>query len=246
MLTSMVRLLAIFMTILPAMGSLAAKGGGGGWSLGLNLGITAADQADLNKLSTRSNQRAGGITTPQLGNAWEGNGFISYRFSGMTAFQLRLGMMYQNGDGSDALGNNYEYGLIGVTVFPMFRFYLLEDTMIKFYTQLGLGWGTVSGEIKEGANSLDFSGNDLGYLGGIGAEFCFISPNHCFSLEGNLRILAIERLKASSVSGDFTSGSPSPASLSQAQNGKEVELDGNDLGVTLSGIEGFVGYNFYF
>lgn len=231
---------------LPTVGALAAKGGGGGWSLGFNLGITAADQTDLNQLVTRANQRAGGISTGQLGNAWEGNASISYRFSGITAFQFRLGLLYQKTDGSDATGNNYEYGLLGITIFPMFRFYLLEDTMIKFFTQLGLGWGTVSGDIKEASNSVDFSGNGLGYLGGIGAEFCFFSPNHCIALEGNLRILGIERLTASSVSGDFTSGSPNPASLSQAQKGSEVELDGRDLSVTMSGIEGFIGYHFYF
>ncbi len=221
-------------------------GGGGGWSLGLNLGITAANQEDLDTLITRSNQRAGGISTGKLGNAWEGNGFISYRFGGMTAFQLRLGVLYQSTDGTDNSGNNYDYNLMGFTAFPIFRFYLLEDAVIKFYTQIGLGWGGVTGTIKEGSNSLDFKGNGLGYMGGLGAEFCFISPNHCITVEGNLRILSVERLLASSVSGDFTGGSPSPASLSQAQKSKEVELDGRDLSVTLSGIEGFIGYNFYF
>lgn len=239
------RMSAIVAISIPSLGALAMSSGGG-WSLGLNLGITAADQEDLNKLSTRANQRVGGISTGQIGNAWEGNGFISYRFSGMTAFQLRLGVLYQNADGSDSSGNNYEYGLVGFTVFPMFRFYMLEDNVIKFYTQLGLGWGGVTGTIKESSNSLDFTGNGLGYMGGIGAEFCFISASHCFSIEGNLRILGIERLNASSVSGDFTSGSPSPASLSQAQKSSEVELDGRDLSVTMSGIEGFVGYHFYF
>ncbi|MCC7403880.1 MAG: outer membrane beta-barrel protein [Bdellovibrionales bacterium] len=236
----------IVMVVLASTVGAWARGGGGGWSLGANLGITAADQADLDKLVTRSNQRAGGISTGQLGNAWEGNGYISYRFGGMTAMQLRIGFLYQNEDGSDSGGNAYEYGLVGFTLFPMFRFYLLEDNMIKFYTQLGLGWGSVSGDIKEGNNSLEFSGNALGYMGGIGAEFCFWSDSHCFTVEGNLRILGIERLTADSVSGDFLGGSPNPASLSQAQKGKEVEIDGRDLGVTLSGIEGFIGYHFYF
>lgn len=239
------RIISVF-TLLTVAGWAQARGGGGGWSLGANIGITAADQKDMDTLVTRSNQRAGGISTGQLGNAWEGNGYISYRFSGMTAMQLRIGFLYQSEDGKDGSGNNYEYGLIGFTVFPMFRFYLLEDNMIKFYTQLGLGWGSVSGDIKEGNNSVDFSGNALGYMGGIGAEFCFWSSNHCFTVEGNLRILGVERIIADSVSGDFTGGSPSPASLSQASSGKEVEIDGRDLGVTLSGIEGFAGYVFYF
>ncbi|MCB0365162.1 MAG: outer membrane beta-barrel protein [Bdellovibrionaceae bacterium] len=240
------RAFVLMAALIGAGSAFAARGGGGGWSLGANIGITAADQKDLDTLVTRSNQRAGGITTGQLGNAWEGNGYISYRFGGMTAIQLRIGFLYQNEDGSDTSGNNYEYGLFGFTIFPMFRFYLLEDTMIKFYTQLGLGWGSVSGDIKEGNNSVEFSGSALGYMGGIGAEFCFWSSSHCITVEGNLRILGVERLIADSVSGDFLAGPPSPASLSQAQKGKEVELDGRDLGVTLSGIEGFIGYVFYF
>ncbi|MCB0341459.1 MAG: hypothetical protein H6626_13750 [Pseudobdellovibrionaceae bacterium] len=229
--------------------------GKGGWSMGGNLGVTNANQSDMNTLRSRANTRESGISTSDLGNAWEGNFILSYRPSkGSLAFQLRPSFFYQNSDGSNSAGRKFEYGMQGYTVFPVLRWYLLEDKTIKFFSQFGVGWAFASGTIKEdnatsdGAAELDFSGDDMGYLVGLGSEFCFSRGQHCINFEGSFRILPIPRLIADSVSGAFDSSAPygSPDSLSQATSGREVELDETDLSATLSGVQVFLGYLYYF
>lgn len=221
-----------------------SQGKMGSWSIGANIGITNADQDDMNTLISRANSRVG-ITTSQLGNAWEGNAFISYRLSGSSlALQFRPSFFYQVEEGKDGSAS-YDYSVTGFTAFPIFRFYMLEDKTMAFFSQVGIGIGFVKGEIKEGNASVKFSGNDLGYLAGLGAEFCFFGGNHCMTVEGNLRILNMERVIADSHSGTFDTSGGNP-SLSQGEKNKEVELDGEDLAVSMSGIIGTIGYTFYF
>lgn len=239
----MIAIAGFFLIIFAAFNE-AVGAGKGGWSIGADIGIINSSQTDMNTLISRANTRASGISASQLGNAWEGGGYISYRLSGsMLALQFRPSYFYQSTDGRGG-GQSYEYSLNGFTAFPIFRFYMLEDKSMAFYSQVGIGFGFITGKIKEGSAEVKFSGNDMGYLGGLGAEFCFFGGNHCFSVEGNIRILTMERVEADSVSGTFSSGPP--ASLSQAQRGKEVELDDADLGVSMSGIQGLVGYIYYF
>ena len=216
-----------------------------GWSLGGLLGTITVKQDDLNLLNGRSNTRDSGISTSQLSNAWEIGGFISYRFaSSFVAFQLRPTYMFQSEEGSSATGNNYKYSASSFTIFPMFKFYLLEDTMLKFFTQVGVGYGFMSGEIEEAGRSVDFSGGDLGFKVGLGAELCF-TDTHCVFMEGNYRLLRTNRTIAKSVTGDFSTLT-GPASLSQATKDQEVEVDGRDLGLSMTGVQGFLGYEFHF
>ncbi|MCB0419739.1 MAG: outer membrane beta-barrel protein [Bdellovibrionales bacterium] len=219
-----------------------ARGGGGGWSLGANLGITASDQTDMNTLITRANSRDS-ISTGQFGNAWEFSGFISYRTSSMLALQFRPSYYYSAVDGSGS-GGSYDYSVTGFTLFPIFRFYLLESNYIKFFTQVGVGWGFLFGSVKEGAASAEFSGNAMGTMAGLGAEFCF-TGNHCISVEGNFRLLRVQRVTSDASTNNFVTTGATP-SLSQSASGQEVELDGADLSATMSGVQGFIGYVFYF
>lgn len=222
----------------------AVGGGGGGWAFGGALGVVAASQDDINESISQANAGEGGISTGQLGNAWELYGFLEYRFSGMwLAFQLRPSFFYQNEDGKNGSGQTYEYGVTGYTVFPVARFYMLESNYIKFFSQLGIGVGIVKGEHKEEGNSIKYSGADMGYMLGLGAEFCLWGGPHCISVEGNFRYLSVDRVVADSASGTLYA-------LSQAQKNKEVEIGdtgaGNDLSVTMSGIQGFIGYAYHF
>lgn len=209
----------------------------GTFSLGIAGGITATSQGDINELQSRANARAT-ISAGSLGNAYEAAGIFQYRYNGsFVALQFRPTYFYQNEDGSAAAGGSYEYGVSGYTIFPVVKFHMLESDVMKFYSQLGIGYGVASGVVKEDTAKVEFSGGDLGYMAGLGAEFCFTQA-HCFMVEGNYRFLVIDRVTSDSNSGTFASGS-----ISQAQG--EVEYDNRDLKVDLSGIQGFVGYIFH-
>lgn len=224
-----------------------AAGGDEGWSFGGALGIVATDQSDINNCISKANAGEGGISVGQLGNAWEGFGFMQYRFSGTwLAVQLRPSYFFQSEDGKNAAGQKYEYSVSGYTVFPMARFYMLESPYIKFFSQVGIGFGVVSAEHKEESNSIKYAGADMGYLFGLGAEFCIAGGPHCISVEGNFRYLSIDRVVASDASGSLYG-------ISQGSKDREVEVgiqgdstSGNDLHVSVSGIQGFVGYAFHF
>lgn len=233
--------LVLFLILCFSVSTAYARGGGGGWSLGANLGITASDQTDMNTLITRANSRDS-ISTGQFGNAWEFSGYISYRTSGMLALQFRPSYYYSTTDGTGS-GGSYDYSVTGFTLFPIFRFYLLENNYIKFFTQVGVGWGFLFGEVKEGAASAEFSGNAMGSVAGLGAEFCF-TKNHCVSVEGNFRLLSVERVVSDASTDNFATGAN--PSLSQSTAGSEIELDNADLSATMSGVQGFIGYVFYF
>lgn len=213
-----------------------------GWSMGGTFGIVSSDQDDINKLVSRANARnTGGISTSELGNAYEVSAYLAYRFDGtMAAVLFRPSYFFQSEDGTGDDGS-YEYGLSAFTFVPTLRFYMLENKMVKFFGQMGIGIGFMNGEIKEGARSVEFSGTDFGYLAGVGAEFCIIGPQHCFSLEGNLRLMGIDRLEV-----DSSSGAADPGTNSYEIDGKELELDSTDLSASLSGIQGFIGYTYYF
>lgn len=216
-------------------------------SIGINIGTSSADQDDLNLLITRANTREGGISTSSLGSALEVSGHWTYRFDGsMIALQIRPSYFFVSEDGSQASTQAaYEYSVTGFTIFPIMRFYLLENQFVKFFTQVGVGWGFANGEIKEDSAKVEFSGNQMGNLVGLGAEFCFVSGNHCMTIEGNLRYLPFERMVVDSTSGTFdTAGTP--ASINTPVVGQEIEVDNRDLSATFSGIMGVVGYTFYF
>lgn len=225
-------------------------GGGGGlfsgtFSLGVSGGITATGQGDINELQSRANSRET-ISTSSLGNAWEIAGYIQYRYSGsFLALQLRPAYFLQQEEGNASNGEDYEYGVSGYTIFPMAKFHMLEDESIKFFTTVGVGFGYVSGEIVEGPASVEFSGNDIGYQVGLGAEFCFLGGFHCITVEGNYRFLVIDRVTADDFSGtEFDSGSITQPNTGQTAG--EVEFDNKDLRIDLSGVQGLIGYVYHF
>lgn len=213
-----------------------AAGRGGGHSMQFGLGILSASQDDMNSLIKTA--RAAGANTGDMGSAYELFGQYQYRFSGtMFALAFRPSYIMQSATGSGSDGS-YDYKLSGFTLFPIFRFYPLENNFIKFYMQTGLGYGRMSGDITAGTNSIAFAGSAFGALGGLGVDFCF-TPSHCLSIEGNLRYLPIERNVASSATGTVPG-------LSQSTNGQEVEIGGGDLKTTMSGIQGSIAYTLNF
>lgn len=213
-----------------------AIGGTGGHSMEFGLGLLTASQDDINSLIKTA--RAAGADTGDMGSAYELFGQYQYRFSGtIFAIAFRPSYVMQSATGSGG-GNSYNYKLSGFTFFPMFRLYPLENSFIKFFMQTGLGYGSLSGDINAGGNSIAFNGSAFGAMGGLGVDFCF-TPNHCLTIEGNIRYLPMERNVASSASGTVPG-------LSQSASGQEVEIGGGDLKTTLSGIQGSLAYTLVF
>lgn len=217
--------------------STAYAASSGGSSIGGFFGTTGSSQSDLNTVITNVNT-ANGVSVGKLTSAWEFAGHWTYRFSGIVALQFRPSFFYQT-DSSGA----YEFSVTGFTLFPIFKFYWLESNYIKFFTQVGVGWGFATTEIKESGGAAKASGNNMGFLAGLGAEFCFFGGNHCVDVEGNFRYLPFERLTVDSSSGTLKAGTSSGGADA---SGKELEYSGADLGATFSGIMGIVGYTYYF
>lgn len=222
--------LTLFSTNVLAMGS--------GHSLGANLVFISPAQDDLDTLIDRANARAGGISTKPFGQAYEFAAQYQYRFSGtIFAMVFRPSYFTQSTKGSGG-GSDYNYSLSGWTFFPMLRIYPLENNFIRFFMQLGIGYGQLTGEIEEGSASTEFKGSNFGALGGLGAEFCFTDA-HCMVLEGNLRYLPMERNLPKSSSGTFAGDSVDPS-------GTELEMSGRDVKTTMSGVQAILGYMFNF
>ncbi len=222
--------------------ALAQRGGArsalsnGNMGLGIALSTVSAGQDDLN--GAIDDAVLGGANVKNLGSAWELSATWIYRLErSLYAFVFRPSYFTQSTDGSGA-GGSYDYKLSGYSVFPIFRIYALENSFIKFFLQTGLGYGSLSGDIKAGADTLTFKGSAFGAMGGVGVDFCF-TPSHCLTVEGNLRYLPIERnLK--------TGGSCTTSMAGIGQCNGEVERNGNDLKTTMSGVQGLVGYTMNF
>lgn len=239
--------LICFVLIGLCLGSAAfARGGGGGSGgdsqVGLVLGVSQTAQDGLNVLATRANSRttSGPVTTAALNSAYEVGLQYGYRFSG-TMFSLLFRPTYfmetSTGTGKDG---SYNYGVTGFTFFPILRLVPLENEIMKFFLNLGLGYGRANTKIEEGSASLNSVGDAFGTLLGLGAEFC-MTPVHCFSLEGNYRYLSMDRNIASDATGTFASDS-----LSRASTNREVELDGDDLKIRMGGLQFLAGYIIHF
>jgi hypothetical protein len=228
-------LLKYFVLLAALFVSTSAWAAGGGWSIGTNLGFINSDQKDINKEIDALSATSG---AKELGNAWEFNAHITYRMSGSLALSFRPSyFMYKDEDGTNA-----KYSLTGFTFFPMLKWYMLEDAAIKFYSQFGVGYGQLMGEIESGGGKVKFSGGDIGYMAGLGSEFCFFGGGHCVNIEGGVRFLSVDRFTADSASGTFAA----PSRITQAQKDREVEINGGDLSATMSGVLGMVGYTLYF
>jgi opacity protein-like surface antigen len=218
-----------------------ARGGGGGHSIAGFLGFISPGQDDMDLLIDRSNTRAGGISTKPFGQGYEFAFMYQYRISGtMFAIGFRPSLFTQSSSGEAPAGQKYKYSLSGWTFFPMLKLIPLENDFIKFFIQVGVGYGRLNGKIQEDQAEIEFSGGNFGGLSGLGAEFCF-SDSHCVVLEGNLRYLPFERNKATKVSGTFAANS-----LTNAVDAQEVEIDSRDLATTMSGVTANLGYIFTF
>lgn len=234
----------VFMSASSAFG--ARRGGGGSGffsgdhSLGVGFAYMGASQDDINgAIDDANTATTGGISTKNLGSGYEffANWIIRFERS-MYSIVLRPGYFTQSSTGSGN-GQSYDYKLSGLTFFPMFRLTPLENDFIKFFMQMGLGYGSLSGDIKAAGQSIAFSGSAFGAVGGIGVDFCF-TPSHCVTIEGNVRYLPIERNVASTGCTGTVPG------LSQCGSGQEVERNSKDLQTTLSGVMGVLAYTLNF
>ncbi len=222
--------LLISVASLVATSTVFARGGGGAHSVGLDLMIMSPSQDDLDQYITA----VGSID--KFGSAYEYGLNYEYRFSGtMFSMSLKPTIFSQSTKGA-----NGSVKLTGYTFFPMLRLYPLENNFIRFFLQVGLGYGSLGGTISETSGySSTFSGSAFGALGGLGAAFCF-TESHCMIVQGNLRYLPIQRNLVSTSSGTLSTG------LSQGASNQELEIGGNDLKTTMSGIQGSVGYQLVF
>lgn len=217
-----------------------AKGGGGGHSLGLGASLVSSSQKSINEMKDAANSATNGpVSTPSLSSAYEFFAQYSYRFSGtMFAVAFRPGLFTQSATGTGDDGA-YNYKLNGLTLFSLLRIVPLENAFMKFFLQAGIGYGKLSADITTGSgNSLKFDGDNFGSQAGLGADFCF-TPEHCVTIEGNIRYLPVERNIASSVSG-------TPVGVDSVATGGEVEKNAKDLGTTMSGIQGVIAYTMNF
>lgn len=219
------------------------KGGMGSHSIGGAIIFASPSQDDIDTLIGTANTTAGGISTKPMGQGYELVFQYMYEFSGtMFALLFRPSVFTQTTNGKAASGAKYNYELSGWTLFPMLRLTPLENSFLKFYMQVGVGYGRLTGKIRENDSTIEFVGGNFGGITGLGAEFCFFD-DHCFNLEGNFRYLPFERNKATSVSsgGGWASTITGPSVANE-----EVEMNNRDLGTTMSGVLATLGYTYYF
>ncbi len=210
-----------------------AQSGGRTHSFSFGVGLTTANQKDTNALI-----EAAASTAKDLTSAYEFFGQYMYRFSGSKfGLVVRPSYFTQSGSGS-CTGGNCDYKLTALSLMTMLRVVPLESSFIKFFVQGGVGWGQIKGDYSQGSANIKFTGQNFGFQGGLGADFCF-TANSCVTVEGNIRYLPIERSTADSASGSLSG-------ISQGSTGAEVEHNGNDMTTTLSGIQGTIAYTFGF
>lgn len=203
--------------------------------------IIGTEQKDLNMAIDAGNSSVNGpISTKNLSSAYEFYAQYIFRFSGsIYALVFRPSYFMQNSTGSGTDGS-YDYKLSGLTLFPLLRFYPLENAFMKFFLQVGVGWGQIKADITTGTgNTLAFDGSNFGGMAGLGVDFCF-TGSHCLTVEGNVRYLPIERNVATAAAGTLV-GFDNPLN-----KGAEVERQSQDLSTTLSGIQGILAYTYNF
>lgn len=169
-----------------------------------------------------------------LGGAYELIVDYEHRFSGgIFSMLIRPSYFSQSSDGGGISAR-----LTGTTIFSFLRLYPFENDLFKFFVQAGLGYGALKMDLenKNTGGSGSFDGNAFGAIGGLGVQMCF-AGSHCVVLEGNFRSLPIER-NTGSASGTLG------GSITQVAG--ELELEQKDLGTTLSGFQGVLGYRLMF
>lgn len=207
----------------------ARRGGGssGDHALGFGVAYASPSQDDLNNFI--SDQAVVGSKT--LGSGYEIFFQYSYRFSGtMWGLNFRPGYFMQKAD-----GGGVEVNLTGLTFFPMLRIYALESDFIRFFFQVGVGYGNVTAKISNASGSGTYDGSTFGGLGGIGVAFCF-TPSHCVTVEGTARYLPIQPI----------TGSGNNVTSSGWQTNGELERGNNDIKVSLGGFQAALAYELHF
>jgi hypothetical protein len=240
------RLLAFLLLTIVLTSQSYAMGGGakrgvslsGEDSLGIGVGLITSSQDNLNTVIDNAN--VGGGTVKNLGSGLEFFAQYAIRFdSSMWALVLRPSMMSQSASGN-CQGGSCKYDVNGMAFFPMVRIIPLENSLIKFFLQMGLGYGQMEGHISQPAGSVKFKGSAFGAIGGLGVDFC-LTESHCITVEGNLRYLPIERNLITSGSAAALAGG-----VTGNTSGDEIELNSKDLGTTMSGLQGMVSYTLMF
>lgn len=224
-----------------------SSGGSGGsffnGSVYLNLSFSTvgAAQDDINAVIKDYNSSvSGGITSSSISSGYEFNGSFIYRYSGTSyAMVMRPGYFWATSNGSGN-GQDYNFKVTGTTAFLLFRLYPLENDFIKFYMQVGPGWGSTNTDLTLGTTTAQFTGSAFGGNAGLGVDFCFI-PGHCMTIEGNVRYLPIER--NTGTGGNCTN---STTGFSQCGASGEIERSSKDFTTSLSGIIGTIGYTIMF
>lgn len=227
--------LAIVSITLFSLASQAAPSRGrsamsGDMALGFNIAMMSPDQSDINSWID-STQNTG---TKNLGSGYEASLDLEFRFTGsMFALMFRPSYFTQQ-----ASGGGIEAKETGYTLFPMLRLYPLESAFIRFFMQVGVGYGSLTTELTNNHNSAggSYNGSAFGGIGGIGVLFCF-TDSHCMTVEGNARYLPFERNTGSangSLGGNLT------------QTNGELERSNNDIATTMSGVQGVLGYKLMF
>jgi opacity protein-like surface antigen len=227
---------ALLITVIFSSTQLLAAGAGGGSHFSFLIGSNNANQSDLNGAIDDANAAvSGGITTKNLSSATEFSFDYGYRFSStMFSMIIRPGYFTQSTTGSGT-GGSYDYALSGFSFFPMLRLTPLENSFIKFFMQVGVGYGLLNGDVTVGTTDIKFSGSAFGFQSGLGAEFCF-TPEHCMVIEGNYRYLPMER-----NTGD-NSTSCSASGFSQCTGNNEIERGNKDIKTSMTGVLGSIGY----
>lgn len=207
-------------------------------SLGFGFGLITSDQDHMNDTIDSANTSGG--TVKNLGSGLEFFAQYGVRFDGSwMGFVLRPSFMSQSTDGT-CQGGDCKYEVSGFAIFPMLRMVPLENEFIKLFFQIGLGYGQMEGKISQPAGSVKFKGSAFGTIGGLGVDFCF-TESHCFTVEGNLRYLPIDRNLVTGGSATNMAGG-----ISGTTSGDELERNSKDLGTTMSGLQGLISYTLMF
>jgi hypothetical protein len=220
--------------------SMAQKRGvslSGAHSLGLGLGLITSDQVNMNDVMDTAN--SGGGNVKNLTSGYEFFAQYGIRFDrSWWGFVFRPSAMSQSSSGNCQSGK-CSYEVNGLSFFPMIRMVPLENAVIKLFFQVGLGYGQMEGKISQPAGKIKFKGSAFGAIGGLGVDFC-MTESHCFTVEGNLRYLPIERNLVTKGASGLAGG------VTGANSGDEVEVNNSDLSTTMSGLQGLVSYTLMF
>lgn len=221
----------ILLAAKPAMAQRRGYSSSGTHQFGGGVAMISPAQDDLNSWIGG----LGVVGTKEMGAGYELFFNYEYRFDRtMYALHFRPSYVMQS-----AAGGGVEAKMTAVTFFPMLRLYPLENDFIRFFFQLGLGYGSMNLSLKNntGGNG-SYAGGNFGALGGLGAYFC-ITDSSCIVAEGSFRYLPMQRLTGSG------NGLTGGASRITQENG-ELEINNTDVQSTLSGIVGSIAYQYNF